>query len=54
MPAPTTVPDPLKEPLCPTCVMPMALVRIVAAVPESELRIFACRNCGIVMFTEIS
>jgi hypothetical protein len=52
--APATTPEPRQPPLCPTCIQPMALMRTVTVMPGSELRVFACGNCAIVMFTEIS
>jgi hypothetical protein len=51
---PATRHEPQTVPLCPTCVTPMALVRKITAVTECELRVFACRGCGIAMFSEIS
>lgn len=52
--APTTSPEPRTAPVCPTCAAPMALLRSVAPVPQSELRVFMCKSCGIAMFTEIA
>jgi hypothetical protein len=51
---PATSHEPQSTPLCPTCVTPMALVRKITAATQSELRVFACRGCGIAMFSEIS
>ena len=51
--APTTTGDVRRVPLCPTCVAPMTMVRIVTPTPAAEFRIFACRDCGVMMFTEM-
>ena len=51
--APAATPDANKTPLCPTCVEPMALVRIIKQTSEAELRIFTCEHCRVLMFTEI-
>ena len=51
--APLPTPELGRGPSCPTCYAPMAVVRVVTPTPASELRVFECRLCGVVMFTEI-
>jgi hypothetical protein len=51
--APATASEVHRAPSCPTCLAPMTLVRVVTPNAAAELRVFQCRHCGVVMFTEI-
>jgi hypothetical protein len=52
--APPQALDQVKTPSCPTCVEPMSVIRIVKQTPECELRVFTCKHCRILMFTEMA
>ena len=54
MPDPATASEVPRAPLCPTCVEPLHLVRVVTPAGAVGLRVFECRACGVAMFTEIA
>ncbi|MET0669420.1 MAG: hypothetical protein ABWY64_15620 [Tardiphaga sp.] len=49
----TTTSEGRRAPSCPTCFAPMTLLRVVTPNAAAELRVFECRHCAVVMFTEI-